>query len=123
MTFLTDAELAQIRLDLDEFLTDTCRIERPTITNVNGYASKAWGTVVASAPCRFDPDTMRKDTQIIGEREADIAPYIVTLEHDVDIQDGDRLIYSGGTYHITSLAEKHSARFTTRVRCALIRGE
>lgn len=123
MSFLTSAELEQIRLDIDEFFTDTCRIERPTVTNTGGYTSKAWGTAVASAKCRFDPDNSNRDVQVIGEREADIAPYVVSLEYNVDIQDGDRLVYNGGTYHITSLAEAHSARFTTRVRCALIRGE
>jgi hypothetical protein len=123
MTFLTAAELTQIRLDIAEFFTDTCRVERPTVTNTNGYTSKAWGTAVTSALCRFDPDNSNRDVQVIGDREADISQYLVSLEYDVDIRDGDRLVYDGGTYHITSLAEAHSAQFTTRVRCSLIRGE
>lgn len=123
MTWLTDSELTQLRLDVVETLPSTCDILRPTATNTNGYVTDAYGTAVASAPCRFDPDTLRKDVQVIAGGAADIAAYVVTLEYDTDIQDGDRLRYEGDTYNVNSLWESHSSRIVRRARVALIRGK
>lgn len=120
---LSAGELEQLRSDILETLTDTCRIERPTYTNSYGDSVETWGTAVASAVCRFDPDTLRRDQEMIGEREAGVARYIVTLEYDADVQDGDRLIYDGGTYQIIQLSISHSLRAVRRLRVSEIQGE
>lgn len=120
---LTASELAQLRADVSELLPDTCRIERPTTGNTNGYPTETWGTAVASAACRFDPETLRlppKDA--LNDKETGVAYYKVTLTYNADVADGDRLIYSGGTYQVTQLYEAHSNRLVKHLRASIIRG-
>ncbi len=119
---LTANELAQLRRDAVELLPDTCRIEYPITAKVNGYIEETWGTAVVSALCRFDPDKSRKEEFVIGEREAMVTRYQVTLEWDTTIADGYRLIYAGGTYQVIELHDDHSLRMVRRCRVAQIRG-
>jgi hypothetical protein len=123
MTFLSPSELAQLRSDLTDLLPDTCRIERATITKSGAYDVETWGTAVASVACRVDPDNLRQNEDIVGEREAGITRYIVTVPYNTDVQDGDRLVHGGNTYEITMLHDNHSARMARRLRVSQIRGE
>lgn len=120
---LSPAELAQLRIDVLETLVDTCRIERDAGTNLYGDHVPNWGTAIASAVCRFDPDTLRRDQETVAGREAGVARYIVSLEHDTDVRDGDRLIYNGGTFEIIQLHIKHSLNAFRRLRVSEIMGE
>lgn len=119
---LTATELTQLRAAAVDLLPDTCRIEYPTTVNTNGYVTETWGTAVASAKCRFDPDKSRKEENIIGEREAMVTRYQVTLEWNTTIADGYRLIYAGGTFQVIELHDNHSLRMVRRCRVAQIRG-
>lgn len=121
MPMLTNQELVQLRSDILDLLPDTCRIERMTVSNTTGYAEETWGTAVASIACRFDPDTSRKETEVAGEAEARLIRYIVTLPYDADVQDGDRLVFAGGTYEMLQLHDVHSNHASKRVKVSLIR--
>ena len=123
MTFLTDDELRSLRVEVIELLPDTCRILRRVDTNNSGYISSTWGTAVATAACRFDPESLLSERQVVSDRLSNITTYQVTLEYDTDIEDGDRVVYDGGTYSIRQLHEAHSARLFRRVRVERIRGE
>lgn len=123
MPLLTAAELAQLRSDLNDLLPDTCTILRPSFTNNYGDSDVTWGTATASAPCRFDPDTSRKDIETIGGRDNGIARYIVTLQYNATVFDGDRLGFGGKTYQITELHGEHSARAVKRLKASLVQGE
>lgn len=116
-------ELADLRNDLLDLMPDTCRIERPAYVNTDGYAEESWGTAVASVKCRFDPDTTRKDVETVADREAHLARYIVTLPYNADIQDGDRLAFSGKTYEVLQIHETHSNHASRRLRVSIIRGD
>lgn len=118
---LTANELAQLRSDVAELLPDSCRIERFTITNSNGYAEENWATAVASAPCRFDPDTRRTDTDVIADEEARIIRYIVTLGYNENVLNSDRLVFNSGTYEIMQLHDVHTNRLVRRAHVSLIR--
>lgn len=120
---LTPRELAQLRSDVLETLPDTCRIERPTETRSAGYASNAWGTAVASTPCRLDPNVvMRGNTGAVASREAMISGFILTLGWNVDIQPGDRIAFGSQYYQVVELYDNHSDRITRRVFADVIRG-
>lgn len=121
MPLLSDRELADLRNDINDLLPDTCRIERMTATNTNGYAEESWGTAVASVACRFDPDTSRKETEVAGSQEAHLIRYIVTLPWNADVTDGDRLVYQNGTYEMLQLHDVHSAHASKRVKVSMIR--
>lgn len=121
MPMLTSRELADLRNDILDLLPDTCRIERMTVTNTNGYAEESWGTAVASIACRFDPDTSRKETEVAGAQEAHLIRYIVTLPYNANVQDGDRFVYQGSTYEMLQLHDVHSNNASKRVKVSLIR--
>lgn len=122
MTFLSDSELDQLRLDMLDLLPDVCDIERPTSTNTDGYVSESWGTAVADCRCRFDPKLDRRSMQIISERESDITTYIVSVPYDTDVRDGDRIAFNSNRYQITALWEEHSLRAVRRMDVSRIRG-
>lgn len=123
MPMFTAKELADLRSDLLDLMPDSCRIERPSYVNPDGYAEEGWGTAVVSIACRFDPDTTRKDVETVADREAHIARYIVTLPYDADIQDGDRLAFSGKTYEVLQIHDVHSDHASRRLRVSIIRGD
>lgn len=121
---LTNRELRQLRSDVLETLVDTCRIERAVSPNVNGYTDPTWGTAVVSALCRLDPDTTRRDFETVADREAGVSRYVLTLQYDEDIQDGDRIYLTsdGKYYSLLELHEAHSDRIVRRGRVSQIRG-
>lgn len=121
MPLLTSSELAQLRSDILDLLPDTCRIERMTVSNTNGYAEETWGTAVASIACRFDPDNTRIAQEIVAAGEANVIRYIVTLPYDANVQDGDRLFFASSYYEIQQLHDVHSDRASRRLRVSLIR--
>lgn len=124
MPLLSASELAQLRTDLADLLPDTCQVQRMIISKNGPYDVETWGTAIVSTACRFDPDTGRRgDTEIVADREAGIARYIVTMAYDVDLRDGDRIIYSGGTYEITLLHTEHSLNGSVRARASMISGD
>lgn len=123
MSLLNAAELAQLRADIADLLPDTCRVERGTISKNGPYDVKAWGTAITSTACRFDPDSLRNAADLVADREAGIARYIVTMNYDVDLRDGDRIVYSGGTYEITELHTEHSLNGAVRARVSMIAGD
>lgn len=119
---LTTKELAQLRTEALDLLPDTCRIERATVANTYGATAETWGTAVASAACRFDPDQSRKEENVVSDREAMVTRYQLTLPYNTDIRDGDRIVYNGGTYQIIELHEQHSLNMFRRARVGQIRG-
>ena len=121
MPMLSSSELAQLRSDILDLLPDTCRIERMTVTNSNGYPEESWGTAVASIACRFDPDTTRSNEDTIAEQEAHIIRYIVTLPYNAGVQDGDRLVFAGSNYEMLQLHDVHSDNASKRLKVSLIR--
>ena len=123
MTFLTAKELTQLRADAVDLLPDTCEIKRPTSTNTDGYTAPTWATVNASANCRLDPENSQDNTDVLADREGAISRYILTLEWNEDIQDGDIVVIDDTTYQVTQIHEAHSKRMVRRVRVSQIRGE
>jgi hypothetical protein len=121
MTFLTDAELAQLRVDILETLFDSCRIERETSTNTNGYISKTWSTV-ATVACRLDPKQQNRNIEILAERESDVGSNTLTVPYDADVRFGDRVVFNSETYYVTALWESHSARAVRRADVTRVRG-
>ena len=99
---LPDAELTQIRLDLEQNLPDQCNILSLTRTNDSqGGWSEPWGTVGTSIACRLD---------FIGGAEAVTAgalvPYtraIVTLPQSTAITAQNKIEHGGNTYTVQAV--------------------
>lgn len=120
---LTDRELTQLRADVVETLVSTCRIERPT-TSVDGAGipGESWGTAVASASCRIDPEKRREASGVVAGREAARSYFVGTFEWDADIAEGDHVIFEGDTLELLELHDTHSDRAVKRARLARIQG-
>jgi hypothetical protein len=120
---LTPRELEDARSDILETLVSTCRIERATEgTSSSGIVSQSWGTAVASARCRIDPMNLRTNEGVVAEREASRARFRASFEWNVDIQEGDRVIFDSETFELIELHSIHSDRVATRAVLAKIEG-
>lgn len=123
MPLLSAAELAQLRVDINDLLPDDCRVERAAYSNIGGDTTETWGTAIASVDCRFDPDSRRSQEEIIAGREAGVSRYIVTFPYNTDVRDGDRLYFKSMYYQILELHSQHSLNGSVRLRVARIEGE
>lgn len=113
VNILSDSELDDLRTDMLGLLPDTCRIERPTYTNVKGKVTETWGTAVASANCRLDP-VNNSLAAIAANQEQGAARWRLTVEWDADIKDGDRIVHNSKVYQVETLHEDHSLRAVRR---------
>lgn len=113
VNILSDAELDNLRTEIVGLLPDTCRIERPTYTNVKGKVVETWGTAVASANCRVDP-VNNSLKALASDQESGAARWRLTVEWDADIKDGDRIVFNSKVYQVETLHEDHSLRAVRR---------
>lgn len=120
---LTTRELSQARTDVTETLVSTCRIERKTESVGTGrIVTETWGTAVASAACRIDPVKLRDNDGMVAGREASRARFQATFAWDVDLQEGDRVVFGSDTLELLELHGIHSDRIVTRATLAKIQG-
>lgn len=121
MTMLTAAELTQLRADVAELMPDTCDIERNSSSvDSAGFESESWAVQVDDTPCRIDPYNKQFSSGIVGEREENITWWQLTVSWNVDIADGDRVIFGSDTYQIVQLHDDHSNRIVRRALLAKI---
>lgn len=121
---ITARELDQARLDVAETLVSTCRIERASgsVTSA-GIARQTWGTAVGTALCRIDPYNRGRDSRgVVAVRESSKAWFQATFEWDVDLVEGDRVVFGSDTLELVELQGVHSDRIVTRAVLAKIEG-
>lgn len=114
MSFLTSAELTQLRADAADLLPGTCDIVRRTITNDQGHASESTATAVSATPCRLDPASGRSLEGMIADQEKGKAYYMLTVGWNVDLRDGDQISFDSNTYRVVQLHDDHSYRMVRR---------
>jgi hypothetical protein len=114
MTFLSTAELSQLRDDLDDLMPDSCAILRRTFTNDKGHMTESLGTAVVSVACRVDPLKRMADAGLVADQEKGTTFWQVTLPYDTDILDGDELRWNGDTLRMIALHNDHSAKACKR---------
>lgn len=98
---LGTAELEAIRNTIDTTLPDTCYILRGTaaIDGQGGHTTD-WATV-GTASCRMDMKS-GKEATTAGAIQP-YSTYVLSMTHDTDILAKDRVVYSAGTYNVTSV--------------------
>ena len=114
MSFLTSAELTQLRSDVTDLLPSTCDIVRRTVTNDKGHPSESTATSVNDTPCRIDPASGRDLDGLVSEQEKGKAYYILSVGWNIDLQDGDQISFDSDTYRVAQLHDDHSARIVRR---------
>lgn len=121
---------APIRAALEVALPDRCTIKRVTQTQntTTGGWSESESTFASDIPCRVDRRELSPRERAIGEREAAVAAYTVSLSTvasrwpagTVDVQATDRLVITGdgaGTYEVAGTGGPVSDEFLREVPC------
>lgn len=114
MSFLTDAELTQLRADMLDLLPSTCTIKRRTITNDKGHPSEALTTVASNVACRIDPYKRTDSAGIVAMQEAGVTWWQLSVPYDTDLADKDVIEFDSDTYRLIQLYDDHSARAVRR---------
>jgi head-tail adaptor len=99
---LPSNDLEYIRSSIELLLPDTCNILSVTRT-ADGFGgwTDTWGTATVGAACRVDP--LKGLENITAEALRPFHPYIMTLAHDVTINEQSRVEWNGNTYNVTSV--------------------
>lgn len=115
MGMLTDAELAQLRSDVLDFLPGSAvvqRISRGT-ADAYGYGGSVSYAAAGTVAARVDPLSANA-REVIGARDTDTEFRQLTVPYGADIVAGDRVVFDGRTYEIRSLIDDHSLRAVRR---------
>lgn len=113
MSWLTDAELAQMRSDIGNLLPDTCAILSVSYTSDGeGGLTEAWGTATASVACRID---YRSGTETMAGGV--VQPYskaVLSLPYDTELDTTNRISADGRTYAVLSVNDGQSWKAVVR---------
>lgn len=111
---LSDAELADIRSDMAEVLTDTGTVTRTTraIDELGGFSNTESTFEIA---CRIDP-VPQSDATIreIANRVTARSLYMLTASYDTDLQADDKITIGGSLYKLEVPWDQHSLNCVTR---------
>lgn len=112
--------LAMMRSAGAGFLTDSCIIERKSQTSEDGYLKPVWSVVAAAAPCRLLPDTRQDSKGEVEDREAGRVYYKLSLAHNADLADGDRVKIGGLIYEVLQIMSSLTDAVFKSAKCVRI---
>ncbi len=102
---MTSSDLATIRAEQNRLLPDTVYIQRVVRTSDGaGGWSKAWQTIT-TVKGRIAP-SQRAGEAMQGGAMTAYGEYIVTLPHDTELQQDDRLQISGTQYEVKAILDR-----------------
>jgi hypothetical protein len=104
------AQMAQMRADQDGALPDTCSVSRPTSgRNSIGEGTTIWTVQGTALPCRVRAAQLQPSRLPVGEQQAIVTSWVVSLEWDQSLLEGDRVTLSGGqVFEITDTTAEES---------------
>lgn len=118
---LSAAELAELRSTMLDLLPSTCDIQYSTATtNDYGNTTHTWLNAATAVMCRVDPFNRQDSSGVFADREANTLYFQITLPYNANIQNGDRIIYSGGTVEVLQLYSNHSQNTVIRALGAMV---
>ncbi|MCU0464184.1 MAG: hypothetical protein MUF38_06405 [Anaerolineae bacterium] len=85
------------------FLTDSCTIERQSQTSEGGYLRGGWSVVAADVACRMLPGTRQDARGVVEDKEVGRVYFKLSLAHDTDLRDGDRVVMGGVVYEVLQI--------------------
>lgn len=120
-TILTDDELRILRHDVAGLLPQTVQIQRATETvSASGGVSEAWVTA-STVRGRIDPlkamGAIGSNAYTIADQEKGRSHYQLSVAHDADLRDGDRVVIDGATYEIRQLHRDVALAAVRRALC------
>ena len=103
---LSESEMASIRETQKRHMPDTVYIQRLTrLSDGAGGWTEAWQTI-ATTKGRITPNQRQAGEVVQGGAVTAYGEYIVTLPHDTELQQDDRLQISGTQYEVKAVLER-----------------
>lgn len=103
---LSDSEIMSIRETQKKYLPDTVYIQRLARTSDGaGGWTEVWQTI-ATTKGRIAPSQKQAGETLQGGAMTAYGEYIVTLPHDTELQQDDRLQISGTQYEVKAILER-----------------
>jgi len=99
------AELTRLRAMQTDFLPDTCSIQTYTAaSDSQGGRTDTWTTTQTGVPCRVWPSDLSPSERVTLERLATERVYAVTVPVTITVTERDRIVWSGHTLEVKSVA-------------------
>ena len=99
---LSTYELAQTRLDTEDYLPDTCTIQtRSNAPDGMGGQTVTWANTYTSVPCRVWQKTGRESA--VGDQPTAVTRWVINLHWDQAIDNTMRVVHGGFTYEVNDL--------------------
>lgn len=111
---LGDAELDAMRSTAGAALPDSAVVKRLTTVSDGGGGKTTTWAAAGTTDCRLAPLIGQGTEQESGDRVAPDSPVVVTLPHDADVAEEDRLEIGDATYSVVTI-RRRSWNLTCRV--------
>ena len=120
MPLFGTSELAALQSAASTTLTDTCVIQRRTLTNDGfGSQSESWATV-ATTTARLGIPTGSFMVSLAA-RQTDLTSYEVSLPFGTDVRVNDRLVVDGRTLNVQNVFSPATLTMLVRVLASELR--
>lgn len=107
MTWMTAADIAQMRADVLKMLPDTCAILSVAYTrDGEGGLTEVWGTATASVACRLDFKQGRELE--VGGAVQPFTRAVLSLPYDTVLATSNRVVVNSNTYAVKSVNDGQS---------------
>lgn len=110
---LTTAEILGMRSELGRTLPGTAVIHTATKAS-DGQGGYTW-TYAASGTVDARLSPMSGGEQTVGDRVAEVSPYVLTVAAETSIDADDRVVYDGVTYEVTAVRDRTPWELSRRV--------
>ena len=114
MPLLSSSEVAAMRATCDGTLPDRCAIERPVLSqNDIGEMEETFSPVGTGIECRLAPAT-QKALADFGAQALLVANWVLTLEYDEDLQEGDRVTINPHVFRVVAVNKDYAWQLCLR---------
>ena len=104
---LSTYELAQTRLDTEEYLPDTCTIQtRSNAADGIGGQTVTWANTYTSVPCRIwlrIGGALGGREQAVGDEPTAVTVWTISVHWDQALDNTMRVVHGGYTYEVNVL--------------------
>lgn len=116
MLALTTGELTQMRTTIRTILPGSAIVH--TATEAGDGSGGVIQTFAAAGTyaARLMPEALRGDELNRGAAMREVSPWILTLPRATTIDEKDQVVYSGVTYEVIEVLDRHEWELSRRVR-------
>lgn len=112
---LSAAQLNRMRAVAEQAFPDVCDIERRVdVSDDGGGTTTTWDPHLEAVPCRLSP-VGGGEIGLTGARIEDEATSLITVAHDVDVLESDRILIDGFVYDVQLVRRRGVWALTTRI--------